>query len=74
MTTPKDKPDMGPIEVITSGAQRRRRWAPEVKRAILEEAEQPDNSLSAVARKYRVNPNLSTGTQNSPFAGTQFSP
>ena len=56
MTTPKDKPDMGPIEVITS-VQRRRRWAPEEKRAILEEAEHPGNSLSAVARKYGVNPN-----------------
>ena len=56
MTTPKDKPDMGPIEVITS-VQRRRRWAPEEKRAILEEVEQPGNSLSAVARKYGVNPN-----------------
>ena len=56
MTTPKDRPDMGPIEVITS-VQRRRRWAPEEKRSILEEAEQPGNSLSAVARKYGVNPN-----------------
>jgi transposase len=56
MTTPKDRPDMGPIEVITS-VQRRRRWAPEEKRSILEEGEQPGNSLSAVARKYGVNPN-----------------
>ena len=56
MTTPKDRPDMGPVEVITS-IQRRRRWAPEEKRAILEEGEQPGNSLSAVARKYGVNPN-----------------
>ena len=56
MTTPKDRPDMGPIEVITS-IQRRRRWSPEEKRAILEEGEQPGNSLSAVARKYGVNPN-----------------
>jgi len=47
---------MGPIEVITS-VQRRRRWAPEEKRAILEEGVQPGNSLSAVARKYGVNPN-----------------
>ena len=47
---------MGPIEVITS-VQRRRRWSPEEKRAILEEAEQPGNSLSAVARKYGINPN-----------------
>ena len=56
MTTPKERPDMGPIEVITS-VQRRRRWAPEEKRSILEEAEQPGNSLSSVARKYGVNPN-----------------
>ena len=47
---------MSPIEVITS-VQRRRRWSPEEKRAILEEGEQPGNSLSAVARKYGVNPN-----------------
>ena len=47
---------MVPIEVITS-VQRRRRWSPEEKRAILEEGEQPGNSLSAVARKYGVNPN-----------------
>ena len=56
MTTPKDRPDMSPIEVITS-VQRRRRWSPEEKRAILEEGEQLGNSLSAVARKYGVNPN-----------------
>jgi transposase len=56
MTTPKDRSDMGPIEVITS-VQRRRRWSPEEKRAILEEAEQTGNSLSAVARRYGVNPN-----------------
>ena len=56
MTTPKDRPDMVPIEVITS-VQRRRRWSPEEKRAILEEGEQPGNSLSSVARKYGVNPN-----------------
>lgn len=47
---------MGPIEVITS-VQRRRRWSREEKRTILEEAEQPGNSLSAVARKYGINPN-----------------
>src|SRR5512139_2540090 len=56
MTTPKDKPAMGPIEVITS-VQRRRRWSPEEKRALLEEAEHPGSSVSAVARKYGVNPN-----------------
>jgi transposase len=47
---------MSPIEVITS-VQRRRRWAPEEKRSILEEAELPGNSMSAVARKYGIHPN-----------------
>ncbi len=56
MITLKDRPDMSPIEVITS-VQRRRRWAPEEKRALLEEAEYPGSSVSAVARKYGVNPN-----------------
>ena len=56
MTTPKDRPDMGQIEVITS-VQRRRRWTPEEKRALLEEAEHPGSSVSAVARKYGINPN-----------------
>ena len=56
MTTPKDRSDMSPIEVITS-VQRRRRWTPEEKRALLEEAEHPGSSVSAVARKYGVNPN-----------------
>jgi transposase len=44
------------IEVITS-IQRRRRWRAEEKIAMLEEAEVPGMSLSAVARKYGVNPN-----------------
>lgn len=44
------------IEVITS-VQRRRRFSPEEKRAMVEEAEQPGNSVSIVARKYSVNPN-----------------
>jgi len=56
MITPKDRPDMSPIEVITS-VQRRRRWTPEEKRALLEEAEYPGSSVFAVARKYGVNPN-----------------
>ena len=54
MTIPK--PSANPIEVITS-IQRRRRWAAEEKRAIVEEAEQPGASVSSVARKYGVNPN-----------------
>jgi transposase len=47
---------MGPIEVITS-VQRRRRWTGEQKRAMVEETEQPDMSISQVARKYEVHPN-----------------
>jgi transposase len=54
MTIPK--PSANPIEVITS-IQRRRRWAAEEKRAMVEEAEQPGASVSSVARKYGVNPN-----------------
>lgn len=44
------------IEVMTS-VQRRRQFIPEEKRAMVEEAEQPGNSVSLVARKYSVNPN-----------------
>ena len=47
---------MSDIKVITS-VQRRRRWRPEEKRAIVEEAEQVGNSISSVARKYDINPN-----------------
>jgi transposase len=44
------------IEVITS-VQRRRKWCAEEKKAMVEEAQQGGMSLSAVARKYGVNPN-----------------
>ena len=47
---------MSPVEVITS-VQRRRRWRAEEKRSMVEEAEQPGMSISAVARKYGVHPN-----------------
>jgi transposase len=47
---------MSPVEVITS-VQRRRRWSAEEKRAVVEEAEQPGMSVSAVARKYGIHPN-----------------
>lgn len=47
---------MATIEVITS-VQRRRRWSAEEKRAILEETDRPGASVSAVARKYGINPN-----------------
>jgi len=47
---------MSSIKVIT-GIQRRRRWSPEEKRAIVEEAEELGNSISSVARKYDINPN-----------------
>jgi transposase len=45
------------VEVITS-VQRRRRFTPEQKRAVVEEAEQPGMSISLVARKYDINPSL----------------
>jgi len=47
---------MHSVEVITS-VQRRRRWSPAEKKAIVEEAEQPGMSISAVARKYDLHPN-----------------
>ena len=53
MTTTRDKMGMSPVEVITSVSSRRR-WSPKEKRAMVEEAEQPGNSVSAVARKYGV--------------------
>ena len=45
------------VEVITS-VQRRRRFTPEQKRAIVEEAEAPGMSVSLVARKYDINPSV----------------
>jgi transposase len=47
---------MSPVEVITS-VERRRHWSAAQKRAMVEEAEQPGNSVSSVARKYDVHPN-----------------
>ncbi len=47
---------MSPVEVITS-VQKRRRWSAHKKKAMVEEAEQPGNSISTVARKYDVHPN-----------------
>jgi transposase len=47
---------MGPVEVITSVA-RRRRWSPEEKRAMVQGAESPGMSVSSVARKYGIHPN-----------------
>ncbi len=46
---------MDRVEVVTS-VQRRRRFTPEQKRAIIDEAEQPGSSISIVARKYGINP------------------
>jgi len=47
---------MGPVEVITSVA-RRRRWNPKEKRSMVQEAESPGMSVSSVARKYGIHPN-----------------
>ena len=44
------------VEVITS-VQRRRRWSAQDKQALVEEAEQPGMSISAVARRYGIHPN-----------------
>ncbi len=46
---------MDRVEVVTS-VQRRRRFTPDQKKAIIEEAEQPGSSISIVARKYGINP------------------
>ena len=47
---------MGPVEVITS-VERRRHWSAAQKQAMVEEAEEPGNSISSVARKYGIHPN-----------------
>jgi len=47
---------MGPVEVITS-VERRRHWSAAQKQAMVEEAEEPGNTISSVARKYGVHPN-----------------
>lgn len=47
---------MSPVEVITL-VERRRRWTAHQKRATVEEAEQPGNSISSLARKYGIHPN-----------------
>lgn len=44
------------VEVLTS-PQRRRRWTPEEKKAIVDETYQPAMSVSLVARKHGIAPN-----------------
>lgn len=51
----KTSPNPAPIEVITS-VQRRRRWTPSEKRALVEETYQPGMSVSYIARKYGISP------------------
>lgn len=43
------------IHVVTS-VERRRRWAVEEKRSIIQETYLPGMSVSLVARKYAINP------------------
>lgn len=50
MTETKEK-----IHIITS-TERRRRWSPEEKRAIIQETYQPGMSVSLIARKYGIFP------------------
>jgi transposase len=56
MTTTKKGVTMRPVEVITS-VERRRRWTAEEKLAMVQEAEQPGMSISAVARRHGIHPN-----------------
>lgn len=44
------------IEVVTS-VERRRRWAPAEKRAIVQETYEPGMTVSLVARKHGIAPN-----------------
>lgn len=50
MTKTKEK-----IHVVTS-VERRRRWAPEEKRGMVQETYQPGMSVSIIARKYGILP------------------
>ena len=54
MDTTRNSPQR--VEVITS-VERRRRWAPAEKKAIVEETYQPGMSVSSVARKHGISPN-----------------
>jgi transposase-like protein len=56
MTKTRDESYVGPVQVITS-VVRRRRWNPEEKRAMVQEAESPEMNVSSVARKYGIHPN-----------------
>lgn len=47
---------MGTVEIV-AGVQRRRRWSAAKKRSIVQEAEHPGMSISAVARKYGIHAN-----------------
>lgn len=49
--------DYRPIELIT-GTARRRRWATEQKLQIIEESFEPGETVSSVARRRGVAPNL----------------
>jgi len=66
MTRMSDEWRMSPVEVITSVA-RRRRWSAEQKQAIVQEAEQPGMSVSAVARRYDIHPGQRTKRGQAPF-------
>lgn len=55
MTNSNDPYKAEQIEIITS-VQRRRRWTIQEKLAIIEEADNPAISVSAVARKHGISP------------------
>ena len=45
------------VEVEVLGVQRRRRWTPSEKLAMVRETHEPGMSVSLVARKHGINPN-----------------
>src|SRR5262245_32892049 len=50
--------DSNPIALETRQSGRRRQYTPEQKRALLDEAARPGQSISIVARQYGVAPSL----------------
>ena len=56
MATKTEGPDVEVIDLPRPG--RKRRYSAEEKRRMLDEAQAPGSSVSAVARRYRVSPSL----------------
>ena len=54
---------------VLAGPERRRRWTSAEKRRIIEESLQPGASVTAVARRHDVHPNLLHGWRRQARAG-----